>query len=115
MNLPSHKAGLFLTHNEHRSYYQPLSEWLLDHSVEPDEWAGEGQKERALADDSCWCLQWYPDTPIGSYSLYAADLDVLLAAARGYDLAPSPTDRPPNVRHQVAKAPSPTLTAEDRA
>lgn len=81
MKLPEHKAGLFLRHNEHRGYYQPLADWIEEQRVEDDEWAAEGQKEKALAEDSCWSLQWYPATPIGFFILYAADLDVLLAAA----------------------------------
>lgn len=81
MDFPKHEAGLYLVHNEHRGYYQRLEEWLEDMNARPDEWAAPDQREKALATDSCWRLQWYPHTPVGFNVLYAADLDVLLAAA----------------------------------
>lgn len=88
MKLPRHKASLHLTHNAHRDYYEGAAEFihgreqLSNHELD---WAAPGQKEKAIAEDSIWCLQWYPQTPIGSYELWAADLDVLLEAAEKVD------------------------------
>jgi len=77
---PKHLA-LILTHNDHLLYYQTVEESieLGDHGY--DCWISEEQRERAIATNDCWTLQWYPDTPVGFVILSAADLDVLLEAA----------------------------------
>lgn len=78
---PPHKASLTLTHNDHKSYYRTVSESIEwgDHGYE--DWVSEEQKQKAIASDECWTLQWYPETPVGFCILSAADLDVLLEAA----------------------------------
>jgi len=77
---PKHLA-LILTHNDHLLVYQTVerSIELGDHGY--DCWVSEEQREKAIATNDCWTLQWYPDTPVGFCILSAADLDVLLAAA----------------------------------
>ena len=80
MQFPTHEGGLFLTHNEHRNYYETVDRWLADN--EDLQWADSEQRERAIAEDSVWVLQWYPDTPVGSCRIAAADLDVLLESVR---------------------------------
>ena len=54
--------------------------------MEDEDWVSDEQRQKALADDSCWRLQWYPDTPVGFHVLYAADLDVLLSDATSADI-----------------------------
>lgn len=79
MKLPGHKCGLFLQHNEHRSYYEAAAEWIgqNDHYA----WKDEASKQAAIASDSVWTLQWYPDTPIGFYAVAAPTLEELLELA----------------------------------
>lgn len=81
---PRHEASLSLTHNEHKSYYRTVAESIDDgdFGYKDDDWVSEEQKQKAIATNECWSLQWYPDTPVGSYQMSAADLDVLLEAAR---------------------------------
>ena len=83
MNFPRHEAGLHLTHNDHKSSYQTVAEAIADdnHGYQDDCWVSEEQKQKAIATNECWTLQWYPDTPIGFHIRSAADLDVLLAEA----------------------------------
>lgn len=80
---PNHKGGFFLQHNEHKNYYETLEYWLLHRGdrIEDRVWVSEEQKQKALATNSIWIMQWYPDTPVGFCILAAADLDVLMAAA----------------------------------
>ncbi len=80
---PRHECGLFLTHNEHRDYYETLEQWLDGSGSHIDEhtWVSDEQRRRALATNNIWVLQWYPDTPVGFCILAACDLDVLLAKA----------------------------------
>lgn len=78
---PPHKAGFFLSHNEHKNYYETVQEWY-DRFAEPiGDWISYKQKKKAYETNNCWHIQWFPNTPIGSRSLLAADLEPLLEAA----------------------------------
>ena len=80
---PKHKCGMYLTHNQHRDSYQTVEQALAEENYYDDsDWVSPEQRARAIETDEVWALQWYPQTPIGSYSMLAADLDVLLQAAR---------------------------------
>ena len=81
MKFPPHKASLYLTHNEHLSNYETVAQAIEDGDFGMRDWVSEEQKQKAIAANDCWILQWYPDTPIGFYVRAAADLDVLLEAA----------------------------------
>lgn len=83
MKFPRHEASLHLTHNQHKAYYRTVKESIEDgdHGYQKDDWVSEEQMQKAIDTNECWELHWYPDTPVGSYSLSAADLDVLLEAA----------------------------------
>lgn len=92
---PEHKCSLSLEHNQHRNYQQTIERYEADlkacsnaDNADPLEfgWVSVEQRDKAIATDSMWCLQWYPDTPIGFYRLFACDLDVLLTAAKAEDL-----------------------------
>jgi len=70
--LPAHKCGLHLTHNEHRDVYETVEEFYEpDDFVSPEEWG------KAVAEDSVWVLQWYPNTPVGFYKIAASTLDAI--------------------------------------
>lgn len=79
---PKHEASLHLTHNEHKAYYKTVAQAIEDGDHGMDEWVSEEQKQKAIATNECWTLQWYPDTPVGFCILAAADFDVLLEASR---------------------------------
>ena len=67
--LPEHKCVLYLTHNEHRDYYQTVEEcYYHEDFVSEDEWL------KAIKEDSVWVLQWYPNTPIGFTRIAASTL-----------------------------------------
>ena len=70
--LPEHKCGLHLSHNEHRDVYETVEEFYeADFFVSPEEW------HKAVAEDSVWVLQWYPDTPIGFNRIAASTLEAI--------------------------------------
>lgn len=79
IELPAHKGGLFLSHNEHRNYYEPLTSWLKSRG--PFDWESGAHRQRAIDTDECWVLQWYPNTPIGFLLVAAPTLDECLAFA----------------------------------
>lgn len=83
MKWPKHEASLHLTHNQHKAYYRTVAELIEEggFGCEAEEWVSEEQKQKAIATNDFWTLQWYPDTPVGFCVLSAADLDALLEAA----------------------------------
>jgi hypothetical protein len=83
MIFPEHKASLHLTHNQHKAYYETLESYLESFGEDDHKhnWVSEEHKVKALDTQELWELQWYPDTPIGSYVLWAADLEIILKAA----------------------------------
>ena len=76
------KCGVFLSINEHRDYYQTADEALKekeDFECPPEI---EPEVRKAMAETNTIIhLQFYPDTPIGSYSIYHYDLDAALDEA----------------------------------
>ena len=82
MKFPDHKAGLFLTHNEHLNYYRTVAQSIDEGDHGYQDWVSDEQKEKAIATNDCWFLQWYPESPVGFCLMAAADIDVLLAAAK---------------------------------
>lgn len=85
--LPKHKYGLFLTHNEHRDYYEKADDYIREGCERPAQtvWKDDEAKQRAIATDEIWELQWYPDTPIGFYHVAAPTLHELLELAKTCD------------------------------
>lgn len=80
MQFPEHKCGLYLTHNDHRDYYE-TAETRIDDLKQKDEFPSAEDYQKAVDTNDYWCLQWYPTTPIGSYAICGTDLDALLARA----------------------------------
>ena len=69
---------LTLEHNPHKSVYQPLDQYLAENDVR---FETPAERDTALAEDSLWGLQWYPDTPVGFLLVAAADPVTLLKYA----------------------------------
>lgn len=82
MKLPKHKAALFISHNEHKNYYQTAAECA---DRDPAEWKSEEQKKRAIQTDEIWTMQWYPETPIGFHVIAAPTLEELIEFANELD------------------------------
>lgn len=59
---PAHKASSHLTHNQHLAYYRTVAEAIEDEDHGMDDWVSEEQKQKAIATNDCWTLQWYPET-----------------------------------------------------
>lgn len=80
MKFPEHKCGLFLSHNEHRDYYEKVGQRITDLELEGDFESPEAMA-RSIATDELWVLQWYPDTPVGFYRVAAPTLEEVLKLA----------------------------------
>ncbi len=76
------KCGVHLTINEHRDYYEGPTERLEWYAKleSPPEIAPE-VRGAILLSNNIVDLQFYPDTPIGSYHIVHHDLDAALDEA----------------------------------
>lgn len=76
---PAHKASLHLTHNDHKSNYMTVQEYIdCPVGISNNDWISEEEKRRAIETNEMWELQWYPDTPVGCYLLAASSLSALM-------------------------------------
>ena len=75
IKLPSHKASCSIIHNDHLDVYQTVEEYI---SFNESDWSSKEDYELACKNNELWCIQWYPDTPIGSYVLYASSYTKLM-------------------------------------
>lgn len=80
-SLPTHAAGLMLSHNEHRSFYESVEQWIQD---KPFDWVSEDERAQAVETDNVWVLHWYPATPVGFHSIAASSLAALLQAVTAW-------------------------------
>jgi hypothetical protein len=76
------KCGVYLTVNVHRDYYQSAEDRLSDlDCLECPPRLDSDIRNKIIETDTLIELQFYPDTPIGSYSIYHYDLDAALDKA----------------------------------
>lgn len=78
IKFPDHKAGLFLAHNEHRNYYESVSQAIESGTYSEGDWISDEELMKSLETDEVWELRWYPNTPVGFCSSVASTLEALL-------------------------------------
>jgi hypothetical protein len=73
------KCGVFVTVNEHRDYYETAERHLEEAKTNecPPE-IDDAVRAQMIALDTIIKVQFYPDTPIGSYEVWHHDLDAAL-------------------------------------
>lgn len=83
IDFPRHECSLSLTHNQHKDYYetaeQYLSHWQDNNGPT---FSDEEDRARCISENELWELQWYPDTPIGSYHIAGSTLAKVLELAK---------------------------------
>ena len=72
--LPKHAVTLYLTHDEHKSYYEPIAEFIANREL-ADDFATPEAMQKAIDEDSLWVLHWYPNTPVSFHRIVASSLD----------------------------------------
>jgi hypothetical protein len=80
--LPRHIAGLYIEHNRHRGYYETTAAAVERGTYDPQDFRDRDAIAACIAADSVWSVQWYPDTPVGSYTVCAATLADALTLAK---------------------------------
>lgn len=81
LKLPKHDASLHITHNDHKSNYETVASYLAWRQATPRNCGSQEEYDALKASDEIWEIQWYPDTPIGSYVVFAATLERALELA----------------------------------
>jgi len=79
---PRHDNSLHLCHNMHKGYYETVEQYLEGRQVDPEEIESEDERQRMIATNEVWELQWYPNNAITSYAVYASTLESCLAFAK---------------------------------
>lgn len=77
------KASVSLTYRDRADYYEELKDIVELKGDGNGEYfhASEfldGELEKCIETDQYWCLQFYPETPIGFHHAFSRDLDKLL-------------------------------------
>lgn len=75
------KCGVFLTVNEYRDYYQSVTDWLNEQTEKGNQLDDSKLAERMIKEKMVYVLQFYPDTPIVSYTVYGTTLDEVIYKA----------------------------------
>lgn len=81
MEFPKHKCGLYLTHNQHKDYYENISEYLNNDLFDDEYFVSIEDKKKCIDTNELWELQWYPDTPVGFYKVCGSTLEIVLKKA----------------------------------
>lgn len=72
--LPKYDVTLYLTHNPSHGH-DTEHDYIEDYT---DDWIGDKTEVYAMDKPDFWEITWYPNTPIGFYTVCCADLETLL-------------------------------------
>lgn len=75
------KCGVYISVNGHRDSYKSIREKLEDIPPDDLEEISEEIKAKMIETDTLVNIHFYPDTPIGFYSIYHWDLEKALDMA----------------------------------
>ena len=79
MKFPKHKCGLYISHNQHLNCYRTIEEYIDD--IDDEDFISEEDKAECIKSGDIWEIQWYPDTPVGCYIIYASTLEKAIEEA----------------------------------
>ena len=80
MKFPKHKGSMTITHNEHTVNYLTVKEEFEDNKGYYD-FISEKDKQICIDTNEMWTIHWYPDTPIGFYSITGSSFELVLEEA----------------------------------
>jgi len=75
------KCGVYLMVNQHRDYYQSAADYVAEHLKNHEDCPPDVVGELPFDGDTVVELQFYPNTPIGSYLCLARSLEDALKYA----------------------------------
>lgn len=72
-------SSLSISFNDHKTSYHTAAtaiewrpDWYDDESFPP------GERERCIATNTIWTLQWHPQTPVGSHVIHASSFEAIV-------------------------------------
>lgn len=77
------KCGVHLTINQHRDYYETVEQYFKSNPITEEDLEDIDKDiyEKMKELNTIIELQFYPDTPIGSYKIYHYDLEMVIEEA----------------------------------
>jgi hypothetical protein len=80
--ISSCKCGIYININEYRDAYQTVEEGIKEiNSIRDEIEIDDELAKRMIKENTIISLQFYPDTPIGSYTIYGTSVDEVLKEA----------------------------------
>lgn len=73
--------NILIDYNYCTSFYRTVAEAVEEGDIDEDSWVSPEEKALAIELNSVWRLTWYPDTPVGFYSVSASSLEAAMLAA----------------------------------
>jgi hypothetical protein len=73
--------SLYITKNEHAASYYTAKVWIEECLPESFKYCQKDELQRMKDTDTIWCVQIYPNTPIGFNVYYGATLEAAIDAA----------------------------------
>jgi len=73
-------GSLHLSFNDENAHnYERVKEFYESLPNSDIGWVSAEERQKAFDNNSCWTLQWYPNTPVSFHILRASSLEALLA------------------------------------
>lgn len=69
-------GNVIFTFNSHKGYYFEIQEYILD--IENNQGDKVFQKKECIEKNQIWEIQFYPNTPVSFYTVFACDLEFAL-------------------------------------
>jgi len=79
---PAHKCGMYLSHNRHRDYYETARTAIISGTYDLENFIDPEDHQLCIKNDEVWELQWYPNTPVGSFIICGSSLEKVLNAVK---------------------------------
>ena len=73
-------VDLIIQHQPHAANYQTVEEYFADTPWAPE--ISDADKAECIRTGEIWTIQWYPVTPVGSYTVAASTLERAIELAR---------------------------------
>jgi hypothetical protein len=54
----------------------------IEENYNKEQFLSEAEWEKAIREENVWCLEWYPETPIGFHVICASSLEAIEQAVK---------------------------------
>lgn len=85
-NLHGEFSSLHLDFNNHSASYLSAEQAIEEDFLYHADWVSQEEKQLAIDTNRVWCIQWYPNTPIGFHAIVGSTLRSVLEALKNMQL-----------------------------